>query len=97
MRNAEYRLCLERNLDNDERTEKRKIKIVEVDSHEKIVDRTKMMFNFSLENNLLPNLEKNEEQPKCENMGIEGLGEMTLEAQEYILHLQSRLKSVKKV
>ncbi|XP_038970375.1 uncharacterized protein LOC103700821 isoform X2 [Phoenix dactylifera] len=97
LRNAEYRLCLERNLDMyDERTEKRKIEIVEVDSHEKIADRTTTMFNFSLENNLLPNLDKNEEQPKCENMGVEGLGEMTPEAQEYILYLQSRLNSVKK-
>ncbi|KAG1347887.1 putative TonB-dependent receptor [Cocos nucifera] len=97
LRNAEYRLCLERNLDiYDERAEKGKIEVVEVDRHEKIADRTTMMFNFSLENNLLPNLEKNEEQPKRQNMGVEGLGEMTPEAQEYILHLQSRLNSVKR-
>ena len=32
-----------------------------------------------------------------EGLGIQGLGEMTVEAQQYILHLQTQLSSVKKV
>lgn len=45
---------------------------------------------------MLYGTESNEEQ-LCDNMGIEELGGITPEVKEYILHLQSRLNSMKKV
>lgn len=46
--------------------------------------------------NELPESETSED-PLYENMGAQGLGELTTEAQEYILHLQSRLSSANNV
>lgn len=46
--------------------------------------------------NELPESETSED-PLYVNMGAQGLGELTPEAQEYILHLQSRLSSANSV
>ena len=82
MRNVEYRLCLERNTDiQDESSEKR-------DSGKVFLNGTSPMFR--LQKDIV-------EESSISGMDTQDLGEMTPKVQEYILHLQSRLSSVKKV
>ncbi|XP_077220721.1 MAR-binding filament-like protein isoform X1 [Tasmannia lanceolata] len=89
LRNAEYRLCLERNLDiHDGHFDKKKTECPTNDGNEK-----RSIFKFSERNELFP--ERTEEDPPRENMDVHGLGEMTPEALEYIIHLQSCLSSAK--
>jgi len=98
LRNAEYRLCFERNLDVcEDHYENEKPDSVEHANHEITVDRTPTVFEFSERDGLLPNLETGEEAPTLENMDIENVGELTPDAQKYILYLTSRLSSAQKV
>lgn len=94
LRNAEYRLCLERNLDIYEgNTEKQRPEISKSDELEILLDSADV--NKSGKHELSSKSEENTENPS-EGLGIQGLGEMTAEAQQYILHLQTQLSSVKK-
>ncbi|KAG6741651.1 hypothetical protein POTOM_054928 [Populus tomentosa] len=92
LRNAEYRLCLERNLD-----------IHEEDSEKQAQGNSKN----NLQGLVLESEETNQSLGKdtefekiaedlSDDINIQGLGEISLEAQQYILHLQSHLSSVKK-
>ncbi|KAI6678100.1 hypothetical protein NL676_038896 [Syzygium grande] len=95
LRNAEYRLCLERNLDTHEqsfenRTEDRSqsgLPEILLDSARKI--------NFSGKSAISPKYEKVREET-VEDIDSKRLGKLSREAQEYILNLQSRLSSAKK-
>ncbi|KAB5520710.1 hypothetical protein DKX38_025029 [Salix brachista] len=92
LRNAEYRLCLERNLD-----------IHEEDSEMQVQGNSKnnlqgLVLEGEKSNQSLgkdTEFEKNVED-LSDDINIQGLGEISLEAQQYILHLQSHLSSVKK-
>lgn len=85
LRNAEYRLCLERNLDIYEGgTETLKAEDSKPEGPTILLDDQRRV-----------KLSRKDE--KSENIGVEGLGEITPAAQQYILNLQSRLSSVKKV
>lgn len=83
LRNAEYRLCLERNFDtNEESTDKQTI------GDSKL-----------LHNNIITNIPPGQDElyKTSENASeFPDLGQMTPEMQQYILKLQSRLFSVKK-
>ncbi|KAJ0963455.1 hypothetical protein J5N97_028577 [Dioscorea zingiberensis] len=95
LRNAEYRLCLERNLGvREELPDGQRPENVGDDDHITDPDGTSNMTKISGEDELLHNFEKNEEVSMSGGVGIEGLGEMTPEAQEYILYLQSHLSSM---
>ncbi|KAJ8638393.1 hypothetical protein MRB53_012660 [Persea americana] len=86
--NAEYRLCLERNFDihDDEHFGKQIQECAKDDCHEMSLDRNMRIHKFE------GRFERSEELFK-EKMGVQGLGELTPEAQEYIINLQSRLDS----
>ncbi|KAI8532703.1 hypothetical protein RHMOL_Rhmol11G0234100 [Rhododendron molle] len=84
LRNAEYRLCLEKNLD-----------IYEVGTETlKAEDSKPEGPTMLLDDNRRVELSRKDE--KFENIGVEGLGEITPAAQQYIQNLQSHLSSVKK-
>ncbi|XP_052193229.1 uncharacterized protein LOC127801831 [Diospyros lotus] len=94
LRNAEYRLCLERNLDmNEESAEALKKENIKLGTRRMLLDYEKRV-----------KLSKKDETPQSEstsgnsseNIGIEGLGKITPEARDYIINLQSHLSSVKK-
>ncbi|CAK7330037.1 unnamed protein product [Dovyalis caffra] len=92
LRNAEYRLCLERNLD-----------IHEEDPEKQAQENSRNdLQGTALESeNTNPSFGKDTEFEKImeyasDIINIQGLGEISSEAQQYILHLQSRLSSVKK-
>lgn len=94
MHNAEYRLCLEKNLDiSEEHTEKGESSL-ENDSHEILIDNFSTMSN-SFGEDLVGNNDMHKDNPLHEDVGCGG--EMTPEAKEYIQNLQSRLNSVEKV
>ncbi|XP_002518642.2 uncharacterized protein LOC8280975 [Ricinus communis] len=92
LRNADYRLCLERNLG-----------VHEGDIDNQVSENPKLDLQGTEVDNAKTNqcngknvkFERITEDPS-DNIGIEGLGDMSLEAQQFILHLQSRLSSVKK-
>ncbi|XP_057963814.1 uncharacterized protein LOC131154970 [Malania oleifera] len=93
--NAEYRHCLERNLDTyDGNVEKQTSEHTKPDAPELLRDSAKIVKT--------PGKKKSSsnfgEIPEIlrEGIGIHGFEEMTPEAQQYILHLHSRLSSVKK-
>ncbi|KAL6964072.1 hypothetical protein U1Q18_035127 [Sarracenia purpurea var. burkii] len=94
LRNAEYRLCLERNLDIYERSAET------LKTEDSKLEAPRMLLDYER----TVKLYKKDEMPKSdnlsdstsENIGVEGLGEITPEALQYILNLQSRLSSVKK-
>ncbi|GMP38480.1 hypothetical protein CsSME_00009708 [Camellia sinensis var. sinensis] len=95
LRNAEYRLCLERNLDIDEGS----IEIIKTEDSK--FEAPRMLLDYERRVNLarkdeMPKLEKISDKAS-ESIGVEGLGKITPEAQQYILNLHSRLSSVKKV
>ncbi|KAF7127228.1 hypothetical protein RHSIM_Rhsim11G0155900 [Rhododendron simsii] len=84
LRNAEYRLCLERNLDIYEGgTETLKAEDSKPEGPTMLLDDKRRV-------------ELSRKDEKSENIGVEGLGEITPAAQQYIRNLQSRLSSVKK-
>ncbi|XP_023531193.1 uncharacterized protein LOC111793513 [Cucurbita pepo subsp. pepo] len=95
LRNAEYRLCLERNLDFDDgNNDKQTNDDCRVDLHEILLD------SANSENIL----DENEASSKCEefldepyeNLNIQGIGETSPEVQQHILHLKLQLSSIKK-
>lgn len=93
LRNAEYRLCLERNFDTDE----------ESTDKQTIEDSKSEVLRMLMHNNIITDrppcqdeLPKSEK-PNANASEIPDLGQMTPELQQYILKLQSRLFSVKKV
>ncbi|XP_027364032.1 uncharacterized protein LOC113871256 [Abrus precatorius] len=91
LRNAEYRLCLEKNLDMCERdTEKAKAESPNVDLQGLLHDSVNVI-DFGRKKNLFTKFEK-----LHENVDIQDLGEISAEAQEYIFNLQSQLSSMKK-
>ena len=93
LRNAEYRLCLERNLDIHEEDSEMQVQGNSKNNLQGLVlegEKTNQSLGKDTE------FEKNVED-LYEDINIQGLGEISLEAQQYILHLQSHLSSVKKV
>ncbi|MQM21700.1 hypothetical protein Taro_054743 [Colocasia esculenta] len=95
LRNAEYRLCLERNLGlHEELSEKQEPEKTEYDGNGTCVDGTTAMFKLLQRSDLPTKSGEIEEGPS--ELDIQGLGKMTPEVQQYILHLQSRLSYVKK-
>ncbi|CAN1156265.1 hypothetical protein LINPERPRIM_LOCUS20108 [Linum perenne] len=91
LRNAEYRLCLERNIDiEEENAESCATESFEVDVLGKV--------NSPIENQCMGNDIQSDKLAgdSADDNAIKGLGEIPLEAQQYILHLQSRLSSMKK-
>ncbi|CAA6657479.1 unnamed protein product [Spirodela intermedia] len=96
LRNAEYRLCLERNLGiHEEFSEKQESEKADYDGNGTSLDRTTAMFKLQRDDLLTKSREMVEE-PQFNELDIQGLGEITPKIQQYILHLQSRLSSVKK-
>uniref|UniRef100_A0A5B6ZG69 MAR-binding filament-like protein 1 n=1 Tax=Davidia involucrata TaxID=16924 RepID=A0A5B6ZG69_DAVIN len=94
LRNAEYRLCLERNFDRYEGSiEKQKTEDSKLESQRMLLDNEKIVIT-SKENELPKS--QNIGEVASENIGIQGLGEITAKAQQYILNLRSRLSSVEK-
>lgn len=92
LRNAEYRLCLEKTLDMCDRDlEKPKAESTKFDLRELLRDSVNVI-DFSRKNNLSSKVQK-----LHEDVDIQDLGQISAEAQEYISNLQSRLSSMKKV
>ncbi|CAK9187085.1 unnamed protein product [Ilex paraguariensis] len=86
LRNAEYKLCLERNLDIYEgNIEKQAVEAPRTCADDKMIN--------SSRKEEFPKSEKNSEK----TIDLPGLEEMTPEAQQYIFKLQSQLASFKKV
>ncbi|KAI4295724.1 hypothetical protein L6164_035740 [Bauhinia variegata] len=95
LRNAEYRLCLERNLNEYEKdVEKPKAENSKLGLQGLLLDSVNVI-DFCRKNNLSSKVEKIDEEA-IGNIDIRGLGEMPTEVQQYIFNLQSRLSSVKK-
>lgn len=95
LRNAEYRLCLERNLDIHEGDcENQTSESSQTDLHGMLLDREKID-EFSGKNELSSKFQKNVDDLNGK-IGVKGLGEMSPEVQQYILNLQSHLSSIKK-
>ncbi|KGN43870.1 uncharacterized protein LOC101218281 [Cucumis sativus] len=95
LRNAEYRLCLERNLDFDDGNNYNQMNDnCRIDLHEILLDGANS-------GNIL---DENESSSKCEelldnssdNINIQGIGEISPEVQQHIRHLQFQLSSIKK-
>ncbi|XAR52887.1 Aspartate kinase [Bertholletia excelsa] len=94
LRNAEYRLCLERNLDMHEgSTERVKSEDSKFEAPGALLD-YKRRTKLSKKEEIVKSESTNDN--KSETIGFESLGEISPEAQQYILSLQSRLSSVKK-
>ncbi|KAL6218954.1 hypothetical protein ACLB2K_012161 [Fragaria x ananassa] len=92
LRNAEYRLCLERNFDvSEENLEKQ----TSEDSKVEMLLESANLIKFHAKDELSPKAGEVMEDP-LENLDIQGLGEVSQEVQQYILHLQAHLSSAKK-
>uniref|UniRef100_A0A6N2LJ70 Uncharacterized protein n=1 Tax=Salix viminalis TaxID=40686 RepID=A0A6N2LJ70_SALVM len=92
LRNAEYRLCLERNLDIHEEDPEKQVQENSRNELQRTVlesENTNQSFGKDTE------FEKTSEYPS-NNIDLQRLGEISPEAQQYILHLQSHLSSVTK-
>ncbi|PKA61005.1 hypothetical protein AXF42_Ash020813 [Apostasia shenzhenica] len=101
LRNAEYRLSLERNLETfedhhnkEEYLEKHEPQNL-CNDYDKLQDRTPTLFDLSEGDDMLPNIDKGEVSV-CGDICFEGSEELTLEAREYIRSLKFRLSSVEK-
>jgi hypothetical protein len=93
LRNAEYRLCLERNLDIHEKDPEKQAQENPRNELQRTAlesEKTNQSFGKDTE------FEKTMEDPS-NNIDLQGLGEISPEAQQYILRLQSCLSSVTKV
>lgn len=96
MRNAEYRLCLERNLDFDDgNNDKQTNDNCRIDLHEMLLDSANLA-NISDENESSSKCEESLDE-LSENLNIQGIGEISPEVQQHVLHLQFQLSSIKKV
>ncbi|KAJ0980256.1 hypothetical protein J5N97_008511 [Dioscorea zingiberensis] len=97
LRNAEYRLCLEKNLGVcKELSDKQNLENAVLDGHGTAPCGTSRMPDSSGRNEFLLSTEATEEVLDSESIGVEGLGEMSPEAQEYIIDLQCRISSMEK-
>ncbi|CAN6292727.1 unnamed protein product [Urochloa humidicola] len=95
LRNAEYRLSFERNLElSEEDAECPKSDISEDNHHNINLGRPVTIFRLS-EEDMPQDPGKSDEEPSYENMGEE-LGNLTPQAEEYIIQMQSRLDAMKK-
>ncbi|XP_044490110.1 uncharacterized protein LOC123214423 [Mangifera indica] len=95
LRNAEYRLCLERNLDiNEVNHESQTPESSKFDLQEMLLDSDKID-EQSGKKDFSSELEKTIDDPS-EDIDIEGLSEISPEVQRYIHHLQSCLSAAKK-
>ncbi|CAL4943184.1 unnamed protein product [Urochloa decumbens] len=95
LRNAEYRLSFERNLElSEEDAECPKSDITEDNHHNINLGRPVTIFRLS-EEDIPQDPGKSEEESSYENMGEE-LGNLTPQAEEYIIQMQSRLDAMKK-
>ncbi|XP_057493100.1 uncharacterized protein LOC130778597 [Actinidia eriantha] len=94
LRNAEYRLCLERNLDIYEGSNE----VIKTDDSKHEEPRMLLDFETAVKLSIKDKMPKSENisDKTSESISVEGLGEITPEAQQYILNLQSRLSSIKK-
>lgn len=98
LRNAERRLCLERNLDIHEvYTEKGKEQTMEDDDRLKILVDLPPTISNSLERKGVFGDQEKSSQVLCENMCVNDLRQLTPQVQEYISYLQSHLHSAEKV
>ncbi|XP_048595553.1 uncharacterized protein LOC106432967 [Brassica napus] len=86
LRNAEYRLFLEKNLDMDDE---------DLESHSTVKGTDREPDDVCVENNGSSTMD-GKTQSLSEMIDKEGLGRVSSEAQEYIFRLQSQLSSVKK-
>ncbi|KAL6211772.1 hypothetical protein ACLB2K_016995 [Fragaria x ananassa] len=92
LRNAEYRLCLERNFDvSKENLEKQTSEGSKVE----MLLESANLIKFHAKDELSPKAGEVMEDT-LENLHIQGLGEVSQEVQQYILHLQAHLSSAKK-
>ncbi|PSS02668.1 Aspartokinase [Actinidia chinensis var. chinensis] len=93
LRNAEYRLCLEKNLDIYEGSNE------VIKTEDSKLEERRMLLDFETEVKLSIKDEMSKSEHISDNISesiaVEGLGEVTPEAQEYILNLQSHLSSIK--
>lgn len=95
LRNAEYRLCLERNFDMcDKKLEKQTPENSEVDLQGMLLESANIIKFPSKDEFSSKDGEVTED--SLENIDIQGLGEVSPEALQYILHVQAHLSSVKK-
>ncbi|WVZ59816.1 hypothetical protein U9M48_009911 [Paspalum notatum var. saurae] len=95
LRNAEYRLSFERNLElSEEDVESPKSDITE-DNHHNINLGTPVTIFRLPEEDMPQDPGKSDEESSYENMGEE-LGNLTPRAEEYIIQMQSRLDAMKK-
>lgn len=96
LRNAEYRLCLEMNLDFDDgNNDKQTDDNCKIDLHEMLLDSANLA-NLSDENEFSSKFEESLKEPSG-NINIQGIGETSPEVQQHIRHLQFQLSSIKKV
>lgn len=93
LRNAEYRLCLERNLDTHEQSFENRTEDHSQSGFPEILLDSARKINFSGKTAVSSKYEKVREETIED---IKRLGKLSHEAQEYIVHLQSRLSSAKK-
>lgn len=97
LRNAEYRLCLERNLDvSEDHSEKQTSETAPHASHEMTADRTPTAVEYSQQDKGLCDSGDSSKASEFGNIDIEDLGKLTPEAEKYILFLQSRISSDQK-
>lgn len=94
LRNAEYRLSFERNLELSEVAECPKNDVTEDNHHNINLGRPVTIFKIS-EEDMPQDPGKTDEESSFENMGEE-LGDLTPQAEEYIIQMQSRLDAMKK-
>ncbi|XP_062215203.1 uncharacterized protein LOC133915858 isoform X2 [Phragmites australis] len=95
LRNAEYRLSFERNLElSEEDAECPKSDITEDNHHNINLGRPVTISRLS-EEDKPQNPGKSDEELSCENVGKE-LGNLTPQTEEYIIQMQSRLDAMKK-
>lgn len=95
LRNAEYRLSFERNLELSEEDSEGQNRDISEDNHHNInLGSPVTIFRLS-EEDMLQDTEKNDEELPCETVG-EDLGNLTPQVEDYIIQLQSRLDAMKK-
>ncbi|PON74760.1 hypothetical protein PanWU01x14_048190 [Parasponia andersonii] len=93
LRNAEYRLCLEKNVDAyEENLEKESLESYRFDVQGMLLESPNII-KLSGKDELSSKSDKTLVEPS-ENFDIQDIGDMSPEAQEYVRHLQSHLSSV---
>jgi len=96
LRNAEYRLCLEKNLDiHGDNNDTHKREALNLGVQELLLDSVRRV-QITGENEVSSNGEETAEN-SCEEFDDEDLGGMAPEVQSYIRQLRSRLSSTRKV